>query len=137
MNVSSWLKSEHHRRLLERWWILLVLVWDIGKTLVVDKTFGKYGVNPYGYFFIVIAVAVPYAMTTAKMLFAIVGNQWKRAFVLGVVAVALHFVSDIYILVNAKQVPRSIMDSFIVAVIILTIFAVHGIVMQVRAHRKK
>jgi hypothetical protein len=137
MKISSWLTSEKHRRLVERWWIAIVLIWDVGKTFVVDKTFGKYGVNPYGYFIIVIAVAVPYAITSAKMLFAIIANHWRRATIYGVAAVVLHFVSDIYILVNAKQVPKSLFSSFIIAVVILTIFAVHGVVSQVRAHRRK
>ena len=136
MNISSWLTSEKHRQLVERWWIAIVLVWDIGKTLVVDKTFGKYGVNPYGYFFIVIAVAVPYAITSAKMLFAIIANNWRRAAIYGAAAVVFHFVSDIYILINAKQVPRSLYDSFIVAVVIFAVFAVHGVISQVRAHRQ-
>jgi hypothetical protein len=137
MKVSSWLNSEKHRQLVERWWIALVLLWDVGKTFVVDKAFGKYGVNPYGYFFIVIAVAVPYAITSAKMLFAIIANNWRRAAIFGTAAVVLHFVSDIYILINAKQVPKSIFNSFIIAVVVLSIFAVHGVVSQVRAHRKR
>ena len=137
MRITGWLSSEKHRRLIERWWIAIVLLWDIAKTFVIDKTFGKYGVNPYGYFAIVIAVAVPYAITSAKMLFAIVANNWRRAALYGAAAVVLHFVSDIYILLNAKQVPRSIYDSFIIAVVILTVFAVHGVISQVRAHRRK
>lgn len=137
MKISLWLSSEKHRLLIERWWIAIVLLWDIAKTLVIDKTFAKYGVNPYIYFVIVIAVAVPYAITTAKMLFAIICNNWRQAALYGAIAVVLHFVSDIYILLNAKQVPRSIYDSFIIAVIIFTIFAVHGVVSQVRAHHRK
>ena len=137
MRIAGWLSSEKHRRLIERWWIAIVLLWDIAKTLVIDKTFAKYGVNPYIYFVIVIAVAVPYAITTAKMLFAIVCNNWRQAALYGGIAVVLHFVSDIYILLNAKQVPRSIYDSFIIAVVIFTVFAVHGVITQVRAHRRK
>jgi hypothetical protein len=137
VKATSWLKSEKHRQLVERWWIVIVLLWDTFKTLVVDKTFAKYGVNPYIYFVIVITIAVPYAMSTAKMLFAILANHWRNALVFGVVATVLHFVPDIYILVTAKQVPRSLFDSFIVMVVIFTIFAVHGIVTHVRSNRKK
>lgn len=136
MDLSRWLKSERHRLLIERWWIGIVLVWDILKTLVVDKTFAKYGVNPYIYFFIVISIAVPYAISTAKMLFAILANHWRRALSFGAIAVVLHFVPDVYILVTAKQVPRSLFDSFIVLIVIFTVFAIHGIVLKVRAHRR-
>jgi len=137
MKATSWLKSEKHRQLVERWWIAIVLLWDIFKTLVVDKTFAKYGVNPYIYFVIVICIAIPYAKSTAKMLFAILANHWRNALSYGAVAVVLHFVPDIYILVNAKKVPRSLFDSFIVMIIIFTIFAVHGVVTHVRSNRKK
>ena len=137
MKAGSWLKNEQHQQLLERWWILIVLLWDIAKTLIIDKAFAKYGINPYIYFTIVIVIAVPYALSTAKMLFAILNNHWKHAALFGTVAAVLHFIPDIYILVNAKEVPRSLFDSFIVAAIIFTIFAVHGIISQVRAHKSK
>jgi hypothetical protein len=137
VKLSSWLNSEKHRQLIERWWIGIVLVWDIFKTIVVDKTFAKYGVNPYIYFVIVIVIAVPYAISTAKMLFAIISNHWRNALSYGLVAVVLHFIPDIYILATAKQVPRSLFDSFLVMVVIFTVFAVHGIISKVREHRRK
>ena len=90
MKVTSWLKSERHRQLIERWWIAIVLLWDIFKSLVVDKAFAKYGVNPYIYFLIVISIAVPYAISTAKMLFAILANHWRNALTFGIVAAVLH-----------------------------------------------
>jgi hypothetical protein len=137
MRATSWLKSEKHRQLIERWWIGIVLVWDILKTVLVDETFAKYGVNPYIYFIIVITIAVPYAISTAKMLFAIIANQWRRALSYGAVAVTLHFIPDIYILATARQVPRSLFDSFLVMLVIFTIFAIHGVVSKVREHRRK
>jgi hypothetical protein len=136
VKATGWLKNEKHRQLVERWWIGIVLLWDILKTLVVDKTFAKYGVNPYIYFVIVICIAVPYAHSTAKMLFAILANHWSNALKFGVLAVVLHFVPDIYILITAKHVPRSLFDSFIVMIIIFTIFAVHGVVTHVRTNRQ-
>jgi uncharacterized membrane protein len=137
VKATSWLKSEKHRQLVERWWIAIVLIWDVIKTLVVDKTFSKYGVNPYIYFVIVIAIAVPYAISTAKMLFAILSNHWRHAMSYGFVAVVLHFIPDIYILVNAKKTPRSLFDSFIIMIVIFTVFAVHGIISKVREHRRE
>jgi hypothetical protein len=137
MKAGSWLKNEHHQQLLERWWILIVLLWDIAKTLIIDKAFAKYGISPYIYFVIVIVIAIPYALSTAKMLFSIINNHWRHAALFGAIAALLHFIPDIYILVNAKEVPRSLFDSFIVAAVIFTIFAVHGILSQVRAHKSK
>jgi hypothetical protein len=137
MKPIGWLKSEKQRQLVERWWIAIVVVWDIFKTFLVDETFAKYGVNPYIYFIIVITIAVPYAISTAKMLFAIIANKWRRALSFGAVAVTLHFIPDIYILATAQQVPRSLFDSFVVMIVIFTIFAVHGVVSKVREHRRK
>ena len=137
MRITGWLRSEKHRQLIERWWILIVVLWDVAKTIVVDETFAKYGVNPYIYFVVVISIAVPYAISTAKMLFAILSNHWRNALTFGAIAAILHFIPDIYILVTAKQVPRSLYDSFIVMVFIFTIFAIHGVVSHVRTNRKK
>lgn len=136
MNVTGWLKSEKHRQLIERWWIAIVLIWDIAKSIVIDETFAKYGVNPYIYFVIVISIAIPYAISTAKMLFSILANHWRNALGYGAVAVVLHFVPDIYILATAKKVPRSLFDSFIVMIVIFTIFAVHGVISHIRTNRK-
>ena len=136
MKITSWLKSEKHRQLIERWWIAIVVTWDIAKSILVDETFAKYGVNPYIYFVIVISIAIPYAISTAKMLFSILANHWRNAFSYGAVAVVLHFVPDIYILATAKKVPRSLFDSFIVMILIFTIFAVHGVISHIRSNRK-
>lgn len=136
MKATGWLKSEKHRQLVERWWVVIVLFWDIFKTIVVDETFAKYGVNPYVYFLIVIGIAVPYAKSTAKMLFTILASHWSSAFRYGLIAVVLHFVPDIYILVTAKHVPRSLFESFIVMIIIFTIFAIHGVVSHIRTNKK-
>jgi hypothetical protein len=136
VRVTTWLKNERHRQLVERWWIAIVLIWDILKAIVVDETFAKYGVNPYIYLLIVVTIAVPYAISTAKMLFAILANHWRNAFVFGGVAIVLHFIPDVYILASSSHVPRSLFDSFIVMVIIFSVFAVHGVVSQVRNHRK-
>ena len=75
MNISSWIKSEHHQKLIERWWIAIVITWGLIRTVAVDKTFAKYGVNPYVYLAIVLTIAVPYAITTAKLFFAIVSDR--------------------------------------------------------------
>ena len=129
--------NERHRQLVERWWIAIVLLWDVLKSIIIDETFAKYGVNPYIYLLIVVTIAVPYAISTAKMLFAILANHWRRASAFGAIAVVLHFIPDVYILISASHVPRSLFDSFIVMVIVFSVFAVHGVVSQVRTHRRK
>ena len=36
MKPTGWLKTEKHRQLVERWWIGIVVVWDILKTVSED-----------------------------------------------------------------------------------------------------
>jgi hypothetical protein len=137
VNISRWLKSEKQQQLVERWWIAIVIAWDILKTFAVDKTFSKYGVNPFVYFAIVISIAVPYAICTAKMLFAIVINHWRKASIYGGIALILHFVPDVYILLTAKSVPKTIFDSFIFIIAVFTVFGIREVVRKISENRKK
>ena len=132
MTMTGWLKSEKHRRIVERWWIAIVLVWDILKSLLVDKAFSKYGVNPYVYFAIVISIAIPYAIATAKLLFSLIEKHWRNAGIYGGIAIVLHFIPDIYILETAKQVPRSLFDGFILTIVIFSIIGIREIIVRIR-----
>ena len=136
MQVSHWIKSEKHQKLIKRWWIAIVIAWDILKSFAVDKTFSKYGVNAYIYFVIVISIAVPYAISTAKMFFAIIINHWRKASIYGGIALVLHFIPDIYILLTAKSVPKTIFDSFIFIIAIFTFFGIREVVLKVRTHKR-
>ena len=137
MQLSRWIKSEKHQKLIERWWIAIVIAWDVLKTFAVDKTFSKYGVNPWVYFTIVIAIAVPYAISSAKMFFAIVVNHWRKASIYGAIAIVLHFIPDIYILMTAKSVPKTIYDSFIFIMAIFAFFGVREVLNKIKEHRKQ
>lgn len=136
MQLSSWLNSEKHQKLVERWWIAIVLVWGVIKTIAVDKTFKKYGVNPSVYMAIVLTIAVPYAITTAKLLFSIVEKHWRNTFIYGAIAIVFHFAPDAYILSTAKSVPRSLFDGFILAIVVFSLFGARHIVLKVRQHKK-
>ena len=96
----------------------------------------NYGVNAYIYFVIVISIAVPYAISTAKMFFAIIINHWRKASFYGGIALVLHFIPDIYILLTAKSVPKTIFDSFIFIIAIFTFFGIREVVLKVRAHKR-
>lgn len=136
MTFIAWLKSEKHQKLVERWWIAIVLVGGVIKSIAVDKAFEKYGVNPSVYLAIVLAIAVPYAISTAKLFFSIVEKHWRNTFIFGAIALVLHFAPDAYILSTAKSVPRSLFDGFILAIVIFAIFGIREIVIKVREHKK-
>ena len=137
MNIPGWLKNEKHRKLVERWWVGIVIVWEVIRTLVVDRTFGKYGVNPWIYFAIVMTISVPYALCTAKLLFAIIEKHWRNGLIYGAIAIVFHFAPDAYILLSAKEVPRSLFDGFIFIVILFTVVGVRAIVLSIREHRRR
>lgn len=137
MNLPSWLSSEKHRRLVQRWWIVIVVIWDISKTFVIDKTLSRYGVNPYIYFTITISISIPYALVTARMLFAFIERHWKNSLIYGFAAAIFHFIPDAYIFLSAKEVPRTLFDGMIAIVILFTVFTVRGIIIHVRTQHAK
>ena len=114
-----------------------MIAWDVLKSIAVDKTFSKYGVNAWVYFVIVIAIAIPYAISSAKMFFAIVVNHWRKASIYGAIAIVLHFIPDIYILKTAKSAPKTIYDSFIFIMAIFAFFGVREVVNKIKEHRKQ
>ncbi len=134
MNLPGWLSSEKHRRQIQRWWILIVILWDVSKTFVIDKTLAQYGVNPYIYFAITISISIPYALVTARMLFAFVERHWKNSLIYGSAAAIFHFLPDVYIFVTAKEVPRTLYDGLILIVVLFTALSIRGIVLHVRAN---
>jgi hypothetical protein len=136
MNLPGWLSSEKHRRLIQRWWIAIVILWDISKTFVIDKTLANYGVNPYIYFTITIVISIPYALVTTRMIFALIEKHWKNSLIYGSAATIFHFLPDIYIFISAKALPRSLFDGLIIIVVIFTIFFARGIFLHVRIHHR-
>jgi len=136
VRFTSWIKSERNQRFLQRWWIAITILWECIRTLVVDKTFGKYGVNPYIYFALVMAIVVPYAIVTVRLLVAIVNRLLTQALVYGFLAIVLHFAPDVYIVVTANEVPDKLMEIFFFIVFIFAAVALQGIVMKVKKQRK-
>ena len=136
VRFTSWIKSERNQRFLQRWWIAITIVWECIRTLVVDQTFGKYGVNPYIYFALVMAIVIPYAIVTVRLLIAIVHRRLAQSLVYAFLAIVLHFAPDVYILVTADAVPDKLMDSFYFIVFVFAAIAIQGIIMKVRRQRR-
>lgn len=115
---------------------MISILWECIRTLVVDKTFGRYGVNPYIYFALVMAIVVPYAIVTVRLLVAIVFRRWAQALIYGFLTLVLHFAPDVYIVATVSEVPDKLMDSFYFVVFIFAAIAIQGIIMKVRKQRK-
>lgn len=133
MNLN-WIRSEYHQKLIERWWIAIVIAWGSLRSLLVDKTFAKYGVNPWIYFAIVVLIAVPYAICSAKLVFSLIEKHWPRSIKWGAITLLLHYIPDTYILATAKSVPRSLFDGLIFAIVIFTLLGIREVVKRIKDH---
>ena len=136
MNLS-WIKSEEHKKLIERWWIAIVLVWGVIRAFLVDKTFAKYGVNPWVYLAIDMLIAVPYAISTSKFVFALIEKHFKNSMKWGASAILFHYIPDSYILATARSVPRTLFDGFLFAVAVFTLLGAREVVIKMKTGKAK
>jgi len=81
----------------ERLWVGLVVLYGVGKSIVVWHTLGKYGVNALLYFIFDIGAAIPYGIATARVVIYGLARDWPRVRIWGAIALVTHFIPDIYI----------------------------------------
>ncbi|NBY38013.1 MAG: hypothetical protein EBQ63_00065 [Actinobacteria bacterium] len=135
MKITSWIKSERHQQLIERWWIAIVMTWGLIRTVVVDKTFAKYGVNPYVYLAIVVSISVPYAISTAKLFFAIIERHLRKSLSLRL-SHSYFTLRQMPTFSRPRNQSRTIFDGFILLIAIFTILGIREIVVKVREHKR-
>ena len=121
---------QRRRVVLERLWILASVLWGVGRAIVVGKTLGGYGVNPWIYGLIDIATSLPLGLGTARTVEAIIDADWAAARKWASLAAAMFIAPDISIIVMGKGLP------VIVYVILAAIAAVTGTLL-VRSARTK
>ena len=123
----SWLENTKHQHLVERLWILIVIIWGCVKALVINDVFSKYGINTWIYLSIDLAIAVPYALSTARFVIFGLEGKWQKAWPYGIAAIIFHFIPDIYILAGTHSVPKSIYIMFAITVIGFTYFGYRNV----------
>ena len=131
MNIS-WLKNPRHQHLVERIWILLVVIWGCIKAVVIRDVFGKYGINTWVYLAIDLAIAIPYALSTARFVIFALEKQWRKAWPYGIAGIIFHFIPDIYILAGTHSVPKSIYLIFGITVVIFSYLGYRNIRDQIK-----
>ena len=119
----------------ERIWVLLVVIYGIGKSIVVWHTLGKYGVNALLYFLFDIGAAVPYGIATARVVIYGLARDWGRVRSWGLIAVVTHFIPDIYIFAVLNEPPPLLVDGLIFVIALFTIIAVIGVIRQIQAKK--
>ena len=128
----SWLENTRHQHLVERIWILLVVVWGCVKAVVIKDVFGKYGINTWVYLAIDLTIAVPYALSTARFVIFGLEQKWQKAWPYGIAAIIFHFIPDIYILAGTHSVPKGIYLIFGITVIIFSYLGYRNIRGQIK-----
>lgn len=137
MGLSTWLESERHQRLLERWWVVLTILWEGLKTFVIGKTFSKYGVDPLIYFVIVTVIAVPYAKLIVRLVSATVFEKWRNVILLSPLVLTLHFIPDIYIIYSTDELPTYLLDTFLFVVMLFLALGIRAFIVNVRRGRRE
>lgn len=124
------------RRLLERLWVIVVILYGAGRAFVVWKALGKYGVNPWLYLALDIASSWPYGVATARLVTSVIDREFSRARTWGVVAAITFLLPDLYILAVARHVPTEVYIIFISIISLLALLAIASLVSKVRNGRK-
>ena len=118
-----------------RTWVAAVLTWSMVRTLVVAHTLGRYGVNPWAYGALDLAVSGPYALATAGVVTNLLDGCRASARRCALVAAVTFMVPDVYLLVAGHDKPRL---AYVVVVTVATVLAVSALLslaLQVRAGR--
>jgi hypothetical protein len=120
----------------ERLWILLVVIYGVGKSIVVWHTLGKYGVNALLYFIFDIGAAIPYGIATARVVIYGLVRDWPRVRIWGAIALVTHFIPDIYIFAVLNEPPPLLVDGLVFVLGLFTVVAIIGVVRQVQGRRE-
>ena len=119
----------------ERIWVLLVVLYGVGKSIVVWHTLGKYGVNAVLYLLFDISAAIPYGLATARVVIYGLARDWARVRIWGAIAVVTHFIPDVYIFAVLRKPPPWLVDGLIFVIVLFTILAVIGVIRQIQKRR--
>ena len=133
-------KKVHRSRreaVLERLWAGTIVVYSFGAAVVVNKTLRKYGVNPYLFFVIDICTSWPYGIATARIVINTMAKNWKAVRKWTWIAAITFVTPQVYILITAHHAPRDVYLIVIAVISFLIVFAIAGVLLQIRNTRKK
>jgi len=128
------IRREH---LWERLWAGLVVLYSIGRALVVWRVLAKYGVNPVIYLVIDVITSWPYGIATARIVLNVLRRRWSRVRNWTFVAVPTFIAPDLYLLIAAHRAPRAVYVVLIMVIVFLAAAAVATLMQQIRAGRRK
>ncbi len=122
-------------RRLERAWVVAVVLYGIGRSLVVWKMLAKYGVNPLIYFAIDVGSSCLYGVATARLVRSVVHREREKAIKWGVLAAAAFIAPDVYLVATLDRAPKYVYVVIAVIVVSLGLLAVLGVRRQLLSNR--
>jgi len=121
------------RRRLELLWIVLTVLYGIGRAVVVGLTLSRYGVNPWVYGAIDAATSVPLGLGTARATTAAIDRRWHLARQWTLVAAVAFIAPDVSIFVmGGGRLPPLVFVIVCGVVLVTGSFAVHEARVKVR-----
>jgi len=126
----------HRRRIIERLWVVGVVAWGLGRTVIVWETLGGYGVNPWVYGAIDVVSSVPYGLATARVVENLIDRDRVTALRWGVVAAVTFVLPDLYIVIAGRHMPVVVYVVLALLVVLLGTLAARGVVNKARAHHR-
>jgi len=137
MTIFDATKFEASKRTkwLETIWVVAVVVYGIGRSLVVWKVLAKYGINPLTYFVIDVGSSWLYGMATARVVRSGVHRDGKKASKWGVLAAITFIAPDVYLVATLSRAPKYLYVVITVIVVSLGLLAVLGVRRQLLSNR--
>jgi len=119
-----------------RAWVLAVLAWSVARTVVVGRCLARYGVSPWAYGAVDLAVSYPYAMATAGVVTNLLDGRRAAAKRCGMWAAATFVAPDVYLLLAGHGKPTMVYVVVVLVAVLLAGSALVSIGLQVRSGRR-
>lgn len=128
--------SSRCRSACTRAWVVAVLAWSVARAAVVGRWLSRYGVNPWAYGVVDLAVSWPYAMATAGVVTNLLDGRRAAARRCAVWSAVSFLIPDLYLLFAGHGKPTMV---YVVVTVVAGAFAASAlgsILVQVRAGRR-
>lgn len=122
MRLPNW-KDATVRRNATLSWVVLSLLWSFARAAIIWQVFGSYGTNGFEYLIVDLVSTLPYAIYSARAVFAWMDKSPR--FLRNLVIAATCFLApDLYVVLTARDVPTTIWWGFGVVITALAFLAI-------------
>jgi hypothetical protein len=126
------------RRRIELVWVVLTVLYGVGRAVVVGLTLSRYGVNPWVYGAIDATTSVPLGFGSARATTAAIDRRWRTAREWGFIAAVAFIAPDVSIFVMGGGRLPKIVFLIVVGVVLATgSFAIHEARVKIRDGRRE